>query len=511
MSRRIVCYLFSLLVSLFALPPAARAAIDPGCQAVAPNHRLLTGPAGLNYDRVGQAIVTAYNSQHSGQDQLTACTDEGSIESVQLLSEGQAALAIVQSDVAHQAWFNHALRSALDAKQPCLLTPFKFPPGDSRIRLIVPLFTEAVHVLVRPHLYISNVADLRGRRIWAGQPGAGGYLTAERVLAAAGLRMCDVALVPAIAGSAHSTATLQDVLGDLQKMDIDAVFFTGAVPTQAIHDVFEPPDGEEPGAEIQFLPLSVAMVSELSEDSSYVETMIRKNEYAPDVPGAQGVATVGVEALLVTSEDKDMAAVAESMVTFLAGNMDSVRAHIPKDQPALARLPLVDLPTPSALSRRYFFHPARQFFFKDPWDYWRRAIAWTAVIAILLIGLFCWQRKRFGSRIMKWPTLLFASLVFVLVWVPTAFLMWHFERHVNGDFTSVGRALLLVLFVYFPPFIGKTAMTGNGQMTVTIARYLLVGLFGGAIWPSAKNLVSAWMWPRLSNWLRGGEFARPKT
>jgi TRAP transporter TAXI family solute receptor len=511
MSRRIKFPFLLLLVATAVFPVAAQAATGDPCDfdnSAGASHRLLTGPSGLNYDMVGRAIVNAYNTQHPDQQQLVACSDDGSIESVQLLSAGKAAFAIVQSDVAHSAWFHHPLPSATPPPPPCLLASCS--DGRYEIRLIVPLFTEAVHVLIRPHLYLSSISGLRRRHLWVGKPDSGGYLTAERVLAAAGLRISDIDLVPADTSSGKGMDTIQGALDALKRMDpmLDAVFFTGAVPTREIQAALAPPDGANPNSEIQFVPLSVDMVSQLSSDSSYVETMIRYNDYGPGIPGPQGVATVGVEALLVTSDDSDMDNVALSMVSFLAGNMDSVRAQLPQDQPTLARLPLVDLPTRTPLLKRYFFRPAREYFYKDPWVFLRRVILWTAGVVILGISLFCWKRKKIGPHIMKEPVALFAGVLIVVVLAGGALAMWFIERHVNGDFASAPRALLSII-AYAVPFIGKTAMTATGQTAVTVMRWVLAPLFLGAVWPYAKKLLVERFWRPIARWLRGGHlFAR---
>ena len=507
-------FLFLLaIISIAASPIATRANPGDTCDfgdSAGASRRLLTGPSGLNYDIVGRAIVNAYNTQHPDQVPLVACSDDGSIESVQLLSEGKAAFAIVQSDVAHSAWFHHPLPIAKTSSPPCPLPPCAFPDGQFEIRLIVPLFTEAVHVLIRPHLYLSSVSDLRGRRVWVGKQDSGGYLTAERVLAAAGLRISDIDLVRADTSSGKGMDTVSGSLEALKRMDpvVDAVFFTGAVPTREIQAELTPPEGTNPNSEIQFVPLSVAMVSQLSNDSSYVETMIRSNDYGPGIPGSQGIVTVGVEALLVTSDDSEVDTIAPSMVSFLAGNMDKVRAQLPPDQPTLARLPLVDLPTRSSLLKRYFFRPARDYFYKAPWVFLLRMILWATGIVLFLFGLFCWKRKKIGPWLMKEPLALFAFLGFVLAWALGASSMWLHEHHVNGDFAGALGALFSTLW-YALPFSGKTAMTAGGQVTIKIVQAFMALLLGGAVWPFAKKLLVERIWRPVARWLRGGHlFAR---
>ena|SRR5271156_3250129 len=109
---------------------------------------------------------------------------------------------------------------------------------------------------------------------------------------------------------------------------------------------------------------------------------------------------------------------------------------------------------------------------------------------------------------MKEPLALFAGALMVVVVVGGALAMWHFERHVNGDFASALRALPFII-VYAAPFTGETAMTAAGQTSVTIVRWLLAALFVGAVWPWAKKFLVERIWRPLARWLRGGHlFAR---
>jgi len=495
-----------VIISIAIVPRAAHAATDPCDFTSSTNasHRLLTGDRGLNFDEVGQAIVKAFNKDRDSQDQLVACPTAGSIENVKRLAKGDAAFAIVQSDVAHAVWFKHHLDVSKKIEPARPSDSLAVPLGPNRLLLITPLFTQVVHVLIRPHLYISSVADLRNKpTVWLGNDQSGGYLTAQRVLAAAGLSLDDVKIVP-VTPTETGIEPLQAALVKLQKMDLDALFFTGTAPTTAIQAAFAAPaDAPDLNSEISFIPLTVGMVTELSRDSSFVETMIPKNEYGSGIPGRQGIATVGVEALLVTSDNAGTNGLAQSLVNFLAGNMDSVRRYIPHDEHTLAHLDLVDAPTPAYLTPNFFLPLARGAFYKNRWDFWLRAILWTVGIVTFLFILFCWKRKKIGPWLMKEPVIFFAFLGILVTWVAGSFTLWAYERHVNGDFTTVPRSLRSLAW-YLLPWIARTPVTATGQSTVTIVRYIMLALFGGAVWPYAKKFLVEYIWRPLARWLRGG-------
>lgn len=497
MSRRLLRLWITLLLSVAAWPVAVQAAPAPDdtcTPGAASDPKLLTGEKGLNYDLVGRAIVKVYNRDSGAGYHLVACNDEGSIDSVEELSNDQAVFAIVQSDVAHAAWFSHPLFTPIPGKQACEVTS-TFPPGRYNLLLITPLYSEAVHVLLRPHLNISNLADLRKRNVWLGAPKSGGVLTAERVFGAAGVDVCEL---PTLAAEHLETA-----LDDLAKLKIDALVYTGAVPTQEIQEAIGPTK------ELRLLPLDFNMISQLSSDASYVETMIRKDDYGFGSTGPQGSATVGVQALLVANNNPEHALVVQSLVGFLANNMDSVRRELQPDGEKISRLPLAGAPTPAPLEK-HFYPAATVYFDKDPWEFWMRAAYWTAGILLAVFLLFCWKRRKIGPHVVKKPALVFGGLGIIATWVAGSFLLWAFERHVNDDFTSVARSLALI-FDYLVPFVGRTALTRNGQLTLTAVKWVSLALLGGSVWPYLKKSLRVWIWEPVADWIGGGRLARRRT
>src|SRR5438445_5023793 len=137
---------------------------------------LWTGPLNGYYYQVGKAIAAA--SKHMPDEiRIHTCTSKGSANNVAALLEGGADFAIVQSDVAHQLWHCEGPdpRHCIDQKE------------SSRIRLVTPLFIEKAQVLLRPHLYVSSLSELRSSHcIWIGGKGSGSEPTARMLLEAAG-------------------------------------------------------------------------------------------------------------------------------------------------------------------------------------------------------------------------------------------------------------------------------------------------------------------------------------
>jgi TRAP-type uncharacterized transport system substrate-binding protein len=108
---------------------------------------------------------------------INCLPSNGSQQNIYSLEQGGAQFALVQSDVAHRAWKG------------------ELPFDESHkgvIFLVAPLFTEKVHVLVRPHQYLTSLAQLRRRRVWAGAENSGSRFSANTVLQAAGWETSDL-------------------------------------------------------------------------------------------------------------------------------------------------------------------------------------------------------------------------------------------------------------------------------------------------------------------------------
>ncbi len=105
--------------------------------------------------------------------QVTCNATQGSIDNIYAMTHGTTDFAVIQGDIAHRVWNKDA--------------PFVEESPRSSIRLISPLFTEKVHILVRPHQYLASIGSLRNKRIWVGPENSGSRIAAMNLLAAAGL------------------------------------------------------------------------------------------------------------------------------------------------------------------------------------------------------------------------------------------------------------------------------------------------------------------------------------
>ena len=248
MSRK--CCLF--LAAIFAALPIPAASAQTPCSDSSKDtrsdgYKLWTGTKGNYYTEVGRAITIA--AAHVGI-KIACRTSKGSVDNIYALENRQAEFALIQSDGVHLAWFGES----------------PFTRKYSEIKLIAPLFTERVQILVRPHLHITSPAGLqRPGSVWMGPPTSGSELTALMVLQASGKILQEAKSLEMTSDMAGSI-TFDQAVAHLRTGDLDAVFQTEVAPTKRVADVLSNKD-----LEIRLLPFSLDSIDLLVKNGMYVE------------------------------------------------------------------------------------------------------------------------------------------------------------------------------------------------------------------------------------------------
>jgi uncharacterized protein len=133
------------------------------CQTA--SHSVVTGPETGTHIHIGEDLSRLV-AQPAGIS-LRALASKGSVENIQRLRyEPGVRLALAQSDV-YRAYTN--LMNSGNAAAGKLIQP---------LRVVVPLFDEEVHVVVRADSTLANLRDIRGKRINIGPLGSGTAMTA---------------------------------------------------------------------------------------------------------------------------------------------------------------------------------------------------------------------------------------------------------------------------------------------------------------------------------------------
>ncbi|MFG2484764.1 TAXI family TRAP transporter solute-binding subunit [Streptomyces virginiae] len=239
--------------------------------------RLATGPEGGPYNAFGQALAQAVAA--SGRRiEIVPVSTAASVDNLRKLDDGSVELALAMADAAEDAVLGRE--------------PF---PGPTAATALARVYVNYTHLLVPADGPVRSVGDLAGRPVAAGAAGSGVQVVAERVLRAAGLSG---------APASHAAADerqlgLAPSVSALREGSVDALFWSGGVPTPALADLAR----ELP---LRFLPLD-AHVGALRERYGPVYTAVTlpAGVYGLTEP----VGTIGVGNYLLARADVPQGAV----------------------------------------------------------------------------------------------------------------------------------------------------------------------------------------------------------
>lgn len=228
--------------------------------------------------------------RHGVADHAVALTTGGSLDNLQHLLTGKATFAVALADSA--------------ARQAAAKNT-----SDGEIAALGKVYENYVHCVVRKNSGIRDVTGLAGRNVAVGGPGSGTSLTAARLIEAAGLSAS-----PAGAATTDKTITvinlgLNDGLAALRGGSVDALFWSGGVPTAAITAT-----NKEVG--LGFLDLSTLIPAARTRYGAFYDrVLIPEGSYE----GIPAVWTVGVANLLLCRNDLDASTVRRT-VELLVGH-----------------------------------------------------------------------------------------------------------------------------------------------------------------------------------------------
>ncbi len=228
---------------------------------------LATGGTSGTYYAVGGVLKTVLG------DKLTLSTlnvesTGASVANVNMITDGEAQMAILQSDVINYA---HEGTNSFDGA----------PETDAL--WVAGIYNETVQILAKPG--INTVADLKGKTVCVGDVGSGTEINAWQVLGAAGLTKDDVNAV---------NGSFQDGVDQLKDGKIDHAFTVAGAPTTAIVDY----------ATTNTLNLISLTDEELAAIQEAYPFLIRDDLPSTTYTGMTGdVVCVAIQATLVASKD----------------------------------------------------------------------------------------------------------------------------------------------------------------------------------------------------------------
>lgn len=214
--------------------------------------------------------------RHGVARRATPITTRGSLDNVQRLLKGEVTLAVALADTAAQT----------------------LPAGSGRIVALGRVYENYLHCVVRRDSGIGVVGDLAGKTVGTGAVGSGTSLIGHRIIDVAG-----------VGPYRERQLGLNAGLAALRDGSVDALFWSGGVPTAAITEA-----NDEIG--LRFIDLA-ALIPQLraSHGGIYERILIPENSYA----GTPATGTVGVANLLLCRSDLAGTTAAET-VNLLVGH-----------------------------------------------------------------------------------------------------------------------------------------------------------------------------------------------
>ncbi|MFD6416726.1 TAXI family TRAP transporter solute-binding subunit [Streptomyces sp. NPDC060194] len=165
-------------------------------------------------------------------------------------------------------------------------------PGGDRLRGCVRLYDDYIHLVVRADSAIDSIDDLRGATVGVGPEDSGVRLIAEQVLRAAGLDLYED-----VDPTSYGIDTVDD---RLEAGSIDAFFWSGGLPTNAITELSKRTD-------IRLVPLGdlVDALHRMGGVARYYRSAVMPETAYARAQNGRPVTTLAVANLLVTTDRAD--------------------------------------------------------------------------------------------------------------------------------------------------------------------------------------------------------------
>ncbi|MCR5576745.1 MAG: TAXI family TRAP transporter solute-binding subunit [Oscillospiraceae bacterium] len=221
------------------------------------------GTAG-NYYGFSSVIANVLNEKYKDVLNINVESTGASRANIQMLDDGQADIAIVQSDVIYYAYTGTALFSNEDP-----VTSFS---------AVCSCYPEYVQILAKKD--ITSIDQLRGKNVSVGDIGSGTEWNAYQILGSYGISFDDIVVV---------NKSFADSATALKNGTIDAAFVVAGYPTTAITELATSFD-------FNLLPVDDEHADALKADYGfYYYGKIPSGTYSPvanDVPAVAVVATI---------------------------------------------------------------------------------------------------------------------------------------------------------------------------------------------------------------------------
>jgi hypothetical protein len=390
------------------------------------------GPARGNYNALAAAMAAAV--PESGCE-LRIRETEGSYENASLLRDGEADIALLQSDVAYLEHYN---------RRPFLA--------------LASVYTEPIHVIAYRGLDLRRISDLLPEKgplvVAVGAPGSGSSAHALAILDEMDLRPGQVEFVQ---------QSIDAAAGGLRDREVDLAFVTTAVPSQAVQGLADE-----------------RIISLLDIDRDIAHRLRRRNPFfvAAEIPyraygtSARNVQTLGTRTLLVSRPDlpgRDVESVLDALYA-AAGRADARTLPFLRGLSPADALDGLAIPAHSA-ARRY--HAERTHRYQHWFDFLRRNAVLLILAGAVFLTLFRLSRLAYFIHQFVLGRVL---LSLAAVWLAGSVAMHLFERTKNSAFRSFGSSAIAILHYLFSGLESKYPVTTAGNVVAVLVLSLGVGV-----------------------------------
>jgi len=291
-TRAVLSALVTLTLAIALVVSACGGKQDDGAGA---SRRLsiATGNTTGVYYQLGGAYarVISSNTDHKA----TASETGASVQNIQLLTAGKQDIAFSLLDTA---------ADAVDGKG-------SFQGRPQPVEALTGLYPNFTQVVVRDGSGIDTIADMKGKRVSTGSPQSGTEVIANRLLQAAGLDPeKDVR---------RQRLALDKTVESMKDGSIDALFWSGGLPTPGIKDLLTARKGK-----VRLLDLS----RQRRELNRRYGNFYEAGAIPADTYGADEVRTIKVTNLLLVKRGFDPA-LAERLVRVLFDHRSDLEAASP--------------------------------------------------------------------------------------------------------------------------------------------------------------------------------------
>jgi hypothetical protein len=395
---------------------------------------LATGSKQGIYYQIGLKIADAL--QKHGINVKVVPT-AGSVQNIKMLLDNKAQLCIAQTNI------------------------LKHLQSTENIKVLIPLYTETMHILIRNPIKVRHLTDLSGKRISVGPLGGGTEPNAIAMLEAAGISKADVFIY-------H--LSFDDTAKALQKGDIDAAFIMIGDPAPIIETLMKK------RIVTIFAPDTYVIEALLGLYNGFVLTNISSGTYTHQY---NNLNTIGIPALLLARANMDNS-VAKNTVSLIMENLPAIfkETGVKTDNyDVLTQLRRIDVE----------MHPGAKLYFEnklksipEKLKYFMHVVGIPIIIGLLIIWVYMnWPHVSHFYR--HYPETKILFVLITLLFAGTT-IMYFAEHAVNDNYATWGLSFWST-FVNWINFGSKEPITTVGRINSTIMTIL--GL-GGLTWLASE-------------------------